>query len=325
MKKTNKYILKKIMIGLLMIILGIFFIRGGYSIYYLNKTFKIEHEYDIFQNKIKGVQIKHVQRGSLNGYHFIPDNKIHNGVIVAFGGSEGECEKWFGEHYSPFGYEVLCLYYFGCKNQPAKLSEIPIEFFDEVLAYLNNPDELTVYGVSKGAELSLLLATYYDCIDHLILNEPSSHIYPGMKFGKSAWTFDGKPLQTAGISKKAYLSALRFFFDLLIKKPTGCIKVYDEIMANQKDIDIGRILVENIDEKVDILMFAATDDRMWPSLKMANIIKEHRPFNTELIILEGAGHMFHIDNLLIETNGCIFYTGGTLKKIKKLVNYLKKK
>ncbi|WP_177159507.1 acyl-CoA thioester hydrolase/BAAT C-terminal domain-containing protein [Granulicatella balaenopterae] len=308
--------MKKIMIGLLIVISCLLVIRGYHSIYYLNKTYKIKHTYDINQTEIADVQIKTVQSGMVNGYHFIPDHKTHNGVIIVFGGSEGECEQWFGERYSPLGYEVLCLYYFGSDNQPAKLSEVPIEFFDEALAYLNNPDDLTVYGVSKGAELALLLATRYDCIKHLILNEPSSHIYPGMDLGKSAWTEHGEPIQTANIPKEAYLPALGFFYDLLVKKPTGCIKVYDNIIANQKDSDIGRINVEDINEEVDMLMFAATDDQMWPSVTMANIIKDHRPVNTELIILEGAGHMFHIDHLLIETNGCIFYTGGTLETNK---------
>lgn len=305
------------MIALLAIVVFVVSIRGYNSLYYLNKTFKIPHTYDIDQIQIEGVEIKHVQRGSLNGYHFIPEHKTHDGVIVVFGGSEGECEQWFGERYAPLGYEVLCLYFFGKENQPSKLSKVSIDFFEEALTYLNHPDDLCVYGVSKGAELALLLATRYDCIDHVILNEPSSHIFPGMKISESAWTYHGKQLQTASIPKQAYLPTLGFFFDLLIKKPTGCIKSYDAIMEYQKNINIGRIPVEDIKDDVDILMFAATDDRMWPSVLMANIIKEHKPTNTEIILLEGAGHMFYVDCLLLETNGCIVYTGGTIEKNKE--------
>lgn len=316
MKKTPKHVFQKIIITILVLIMSVLVVRGYYSIRYMNQTFKIDSTYDIDSHHIDGVQIKHVETGSLNGYHFIPDHKTHEGVIIAFGGAEGQCEQWFGEYYSTLGYEVLCLYYFGQANQPKKLEEVPIEFFDEALCYLDHPDDLTVYGVSKGAELALLLATHYECIDHLILNGPSSHIYPGTNPTKSAWSYQGKPLETAVIPLNAYLPTIEFFLDLLVKKPTGCIKSYDAILANQKDIDTGRIRVEDIDENVDILMFAGTDDRMWASSTMANLIKEHRPIHTELILLEGAGHVFYVDHLLLETNGCVIYAGGTLKKNK---------
>lgn len=58
------------------------------------------------------------------------------------------------------------------ENQQKELVKVPLEFFDEVLKYIDenakDASVITLYGASKGAELSLNLAVRYPEIDNVI-------------------------------------------------------------------------------------------------------------------------------------------------------------
>ena len=118
-------------------------------------------------------EIKKINYKKVQGYHFQPKNKKGKGVIITFGGSEGSSLYSIAQDLYNEGYEVLSLYYFGKDNQNKEIVKIDLDFFEEVLKYLENNDIdnsiISVIGFSKGAELSLLLTQYFNEIDNVIL------------------------------------------------------------------------------------------------------------------------------------------------------------
>jgi len=76
------------------------------------------------------------------------------------------------------GFNVLAVAYFGEKGLPPKLSRVPLEYFEKVFAWLaNNPvtagKEIRILGMSKGAELALLLASRHSFITRVVLFSPA--------------------------------------------------------------------------------------------------------------------------------------------------------
>jgi dienelactone hydrolase len=96
----------------------------------------------------------------------------------------------------------LSLGYFGEPGLPAQLKDIPLEYFQKALQWLAtqpriDPKRISVEGVSRGAELALLLGAYFpDLVHGVIACTTESHVlgaYPPPASGP-AWTVGGNPV-----------------------------------------------------------------------------------------------------------------------------------
>lgn len=99
------------------------------------------------------------------------------------------------------GYDVLALAYFGVAGLPPSLHDIPIEYFATALEWLQaqpsvDPQRVGVLGVSRGAELALLLGTIFPQIRSVVAYLPSDIVVGGCCTGRSeaSWTIEGRPL-----------------------------------------------------------------------------------------------------------------------------------
>ena len=98
------------------------------------------------------------------------------------------------------GFNVLSLPFFGEKGLPAQLSEIPLEYFERVFAWLakspiTGGKEVWILGMSKGAELALILASRYAFITRVAVFAPHAYCFQGLAFKNvSSWTYEGKAL-----------------------------------------------------------------------------------------------------------------------------------
>ncbi len=102
---------------------------------------------------------------------------------------------------SAHGYPVLSLAYFGEPGLPQNLERIPLEYFRRALAWMReqpevDPKHVVTFGISRGGELSLLLAaTFPELVHGAVGYVPSSTVYPGLPdSGQPAWTYRGKPV-----------------------------------------------------------------------------------------------------------------------------------
>lgn len=256
-----------------------------------------------YNQNIEGVKVEHIEGDYLNGFHLKPENKKHKGFVVTFGGSEGSPGYYAAEPLAKEGYEVLSLFFFGMNNQKEELVEVPLEFFQEVLTYIDDQngetkieeENITVLGSSKGAELGLNLASHYSEIDHLVLYAPTAWNYMGLSFKdytkmNSSWTWQGQPLDFIDVQKGDPKAGFNLFLDFLLKRPVQYRPGYESAAKSDPNAEAARIKVENT--KADILIFAGKEDMMWQSDVSAEVIRSARPEKTEVHVFDGAGHLF---------------------------------
>ncbi|ABE55781.1 dienelactone hydrolase family protein [Shewanella denitrificans OS217] len=186
------------------------------------------------------------------------------GVLV-LGGAEGGKPESLAKAIAHEGHPVLSLAYFNDKGLPQELEQIPLEYFAKAKVWLLNQanvrqDGLILVGWSKGAELSLLLASQDPLFSKVVAIAPSSVIWAGFlkdwtKTPSSSWTQGGKAL------------------DFVPFRPTGEVKglldLYSQSLQNAK-AGQGRIPVENI--KGDVVLLTGSNDEIWPSNLMAKAL-----------------------------------------------------
>lgn len=274
----------------------------------------------IYNTDIENVEVKHISGTYLNGFHLKPASKIYSGLVITFGGSEGSPAYSLAAELAQAGYEVLSLFYFGMPNQKPTLKKIPLDSFGEVKEYIDHnigPDEtVTLYGGSKGAELILNLALKFDWIDNLVLVSPSAYTFSGLDFQEigSSWTYEGVELPYVDTTKSDAGPFFKSVFNMVTYGPVSYLQTYQSALDQDKNVEAKRIKVENIKPEANILLFAGTDDQLWPSSQMANTIKQYRPKNTDLHIYQDAGHIFGNLSGVLAMDNFKMSIGGSLEK-----------
>ncbi|MEM0577387.1 acyl-CoA thioester hydrolase/BAAT C-terminal domain-containing protein [Flavobacterium polysaccharolyticum] len=202
-------------------------------------------------------------------------------LIVGLGGSEGG-NAWTSDYWKKTrnkfiekGYAFLAIGYFGCKNTPAILDKIAIEDVHNAIQEASknkkiNKKKIAIVGGSRGADLALLIGSYYKNIKCVIGLVSSHAVFPGhtQEFNSSCWTFQGKQLPFVPVNDEAvpFLMKrdLRGTFEAMLK----------DSVAEEKAL----IKVENI--KAPILLLSATKDEICPSTPMAEkIIRRLKSFH----------------------------------------------
>lgn len=245
-----------------------------------------------------GVTATRVNEGSVQGFHLVPAQRLHPGLVVVFGGSEGSANPMAAGKIAEQGFEVLALFFFGQANQPAQLSRVPLEFFGEVLAWsqrtVTSPTPLTVLGVSKGAELALLLPTYYAQITNVVAYAPADHVYQGLDYSRptSSWTWQGTDVPYVAFTGADPAASTSMFAALLVGWPAHLRATYASALAHATNAEAARIKVDGYGAK--LLLFAGELDAMWPSDEAARAIQARRP-DSRVVIYPDAGHVFALN------------------------------
>lgn len=306
---------KKVLLGIVIVIISIVVIIS--ILYWVNsaegerlskvkqRTYD-QHSYlkglnrdDIAKSSLSGVTISPINNQHINGYHFKPQQIKHKGSIILFGGSEGSVSPNTAALLSLNGYEVFAMYFFGKGNLQKELMRVPLEQFEHIKAYVSEntqqPKPLTVIGTSKGAELGLLLASYYpNDIDNLVLYSPSAYVWQGLSMNysnvQSSWTYKGKDLPFLKLSDASGSATAGFFADMIIGRPREFATMYESIIQRATNKSEATISTNNV--RANLLMFAGGKDSVWPSATMAQTIKQHYPRSSRLEVYPNAGHVF---------------------------------
>lgn len=230
----------------------------------------------------------------IRGHHYIPNNIRHKGVVVTFGGSEGSMNEYMANYLSSDGYEVVAVYYFGQEGQSDRSESVPLEIYEEIYSYIRNncrnSDIVTILGTSKGAELALLLSTYYDSIDNVVLFAPSAYVSAGTNLDEnSSWTYNGKDVDFLK-GNLGVIPMIRTGIDLLLNKPHDQLILMNSKLNSSENLEEARIKVENSNAK--ILIFYGGDDRALDAKSYSEIIEKHAKKETIVHGYENAGHVF---------------------------------
>jgi dienelactone hydrolase len=188
--------------------------------------------------------------------------------ILVLGGSEGGIPTALAKIFVDAGYPVLCPAYFKMAGTPEILEEIPLEYFDKIIAWMLGEGGMArggiiAAGASKGAELALLLASRRPEIVGVIAISPSSVVWQGLP--KSFWPVPkARSSWTAGRKELPFVS---YDFSMGVD-PSSLVDMYRQSLKNAA-VDAA-ISVEKINGPV--LLLSGADDRLWPSREMGNTI-----------------------------------------------------
>ena len=192
-------------------------------------------------------------------------------LIIGLGGSEGG-NAWASDYwkeqrdkYISQGYAFLAVGYFGMPGLPKQLDRISIEgvyqAIDDAAKHPNiNPNCISLIGGSKGAELSLVLASKYPSIKTVIAIVPGHAVFASLTdlMSTSSFTFKDQPLEFVQVPWGALPSLI-----------VGDLReAFEEVIKDTDAVKKASIKVENINGP--ILFLSATKDELWPSTEMSN-------------------------------------------------------
>jgi len=194
------------------------------------------------------------------------------GVIVLTGSGGGKADDT-ARLIADMGYDVLSLSYFdrsGSALVPETLEMIPLEYFDAPKKWLmarNNTrnDGVVIYGLSKGAELALVLASHDSEYKAVMALAPSHVVWQGnpknfadIMSSPSSWSLNGRPLPFV-----PYVSNAE-------KESMGFSNRHAASLTNRVAVEKALISVENID--APILLMSGGNDTNWPASEMGTKI-----------------------------------------------------
>ena len=186
-------------------------------------------------------------------------------AILVLGGSEGGegGGKRLGEALNRQGYGVLALAYFRAEGLPQQLQEVPLEYFGKAVRWLQaqplaDAERIGLYGISKGGEAALLVASREPAIRAVVAVVPSSMVWQGINSAnyadvRSSFSLGGRP-----VPYLAYDTGAPF---------TSVLDLYERSLKFAGAHPEAAIPVEKINGPV--LLLSGKSDTLWPSSAMA--------------------------------------------------------
>lgn len=254
-----------------------------------------------------------IKKDGIVGILFLPPSKKPLPTVIVLNGSRAGLNENIAQVLASRGFATLALGYFGLNGLPEKLENIPMEYFEKTIKWLQSRKEIDgkhigIYGASRGAELALILGSLFpDTLKGIVAVSPSSVIYPGLSAtSSSAWTYHGQPVGPAAIVQmsgcetntgqtpdQAIVQCDKFLFGMQMHP--------DEFVA-------AAIPVEKI--KCPLLLISGGDDKMWPSTLFAQHIQArlarlNRSTSCQVLIYPLAGHQIGLP--FIPTIGSTHY------------------
>ncbi len=221
----------------------------------------------------------------------MPDGPPRAAVLV-LSGSSGRVEEERCRIFASHGVAALSVRWFGGIRQPPGICEVPLESFRPALDRLAAlSPRLVLFGISKSAEVALLLAARDQRITLTVAMSPSSVVWANVGAGsdgadfpyRSSWTWRGEPLPFIP-------------YDDSWEKPRGewpsYVGLYEKSLRTYAAaVESARIPVEHISGKV--IVTAGGDDQVWPSQAFASAIVQRRRLagrDTTFVLHPDAGH-----------------------------------
>ncbi len=189
----------------------------------------------------------------------------------------------------------MALGYFGATGIPTQLDRISIDAVHEAILKVAkhpkiNRNRIAIIGGSKGAELALLLASYYNDIKCVAALVPCHAAFPALTISSStsSWIYKGEEVPYVPMPWAAVPSAMKH--DLR--------KAFEIMLEDKQAVEKALIKVENINES--ILMISAKKDELWPSTEMSELViarlKAHNFSHTYQHIAIDGGHTDVLDH-----------------------------
>jgi dienelactone hydrolase len=244
------------------------------------------------------------------GRLFIPPSRGPHPVAIVLSGSGGGFDVDKAAVLSRHGFATLALAYFGMAPLPTWLHRIPLEYFEAALTWLFAQPEVDsqragILGISRGAELALLLGSMFPQIRAIVAYAPSSVAWAASGRDKSTgeiipcWTWRGKPVPFAPLPLRGFMWRSAFPV-VALKRPVMFRNLFRAGLRNREAVERAAIPVENI--RGPILLISGGDDHLWPAAEMSEAIVARLQRNggahaAEHLHFAHAGHMLRYPHL----------------------------
>jgi dienelactone hydrolase len=214
------------------------------------------------------------------GKLFIPSGRGPRPVIVVLSGTGGGFDLDKAAVLSRHGFATLALAYFGIPPLPTWLHRVPLEYFEPALGWLGAQPEIDaqrigILGVSRGAELALLLGTKFPAIHAVAAYAPSSVAWAAGGRDEAtgeiipSWTWQGLPVPFAPMPLRGFMwrSAIPV---AVLRRPVMFRNLFRAGLRNRETIERASIPVERM--RGPVLLISGGDDHLWPASEMSEAI-----------------------------------------------------
>lgn len=238
-------------------------------------------------------------QGQVQTQLYLPATASHTNpapLLVFLGGSEGGMSMTNSrstqerQQYLDAGFALLVIGYFGLPGTPTGLDRIELSGIIEAInSTIENPaikaEKLAVLGVSKGAELALVLASKFNQFSTVISVVGSDAVFgsPEWYSTSSSWSWQQQPLPFVPFTLKSAVALMQGDYR----------RGYEIAMQDQKRYQQAKIPVEQM--TADVLFISGTADELWPSSEMSDrmmsrLQQHHYKFRSQHLKISGAGH-----------------------------------
>ena len=247
------------------------------------------------------VRVMEYREPDRSGLLFEPATSERRPGVIVMGGSSGGLlfAAQTAALLASRGFVSLALAYFDRAELPPRLIGIPLEYFAGVIDWFSTlptvrPRGIGVMGISRGAELSLLLGSRYPAIRTVVAYSPSHVVWNGLRGDRpvdtAAWIVSGRAIPFSSLMAPR-LNAIRA--DVFRASPVELTPLFEAALDGPIPPDT-LIPVEQINGPV--LLVSGEDDRMWPSTRMgeqmmARLAAHRHPFRSRHLHYPGAGHL----------------------------------
>ncbi len=277
--------------------------RGpGITFFVTQKNRMLAQSNLLFEKEDERVTFTEIQQDGWSGVFASPRAKGTFPVVIILHGSEGgsmEKARMHAARFAARGFAALAVNYFVYPHEavaktPSAHINIRVEVIDEARNWLKQRtevdiDRIALWGVSKGAEFTVIAASKYNWIDAAVACVPSDAVWEG--YGReplaneaiSSWSWQGKALP--------YIKLFPFVeTNSLFKTNT---ERYEKSRAAMSNIDATLIPIEN--SKAHFLLVGADRDEVWASGAMTRKLEQRlkkfgKSKNVSSVIYPRAGH-----------------------------------
>ena len=216
-----------------------------------------------------------VRERGLVGTFFHPRGSGPFPAVIVLGGGEGglDVQECFASLLATHGYATLGLAYFGMEQLPPYLAEIPLDYCETALQWLQAQEcvqdiKIGVIGASAGGELALLMGASFPAIGVVVGFAASGVIYQGIDplsgSPRARWTYRGIPLPFVPF-KQDLRYRLESGWKRLTGQPTSATPLYLASLHDSDLLDKATIAVEKI--KGPVLLISGSNDQVWQRWK----------------------------------------------------------
>lgn len=250
-----------------------------------------------------------VESGGMNlsGELYTPPGPGPHPVVIYMNGSSGGVNAPRAALFASRGYQCLALGIFNYQGRPKYLNDMPLEYFEQALSWARralNPRNgfVAVSGISRGGEMSLLVASHYPgLVSAVVAYVPSAVTHgvvsagaPGTGRDAQVWTKGGKPLP------HLWQGNATADWDAAYSTPAPYRQTLAFLSATRDSEAFARARIPVEDYPGPMLLVSASDDGFWPSTAYSEIVARKRQsagLPTEHHVCAGAGHHVHYPTL----------------------------